>query len=383
MAEPRVCRESDPSEPVAREVRREAGAAALSTAFLVVVFAATASAAPGPAPGLAGVTERLGALTVPFEANRGQFAPAVAYAALTFYGSTYVTREGELVHAFAAPRKAGPARADARLASAEGTPAGSGWSLVERFVGGGSLAPRGEASSPTRVSRFHGADPTRWRRDIATYRRVALGRPWPGIGVDVEAHGASVEKTFTVAPGADPRTIEVRVEGSLGLHLDGHGALVAETGNGPVRFAAPRAYQVIDGERRSLAVRYLLHGTDAYSFLVGPHDAGLPLTIDPLLQATYVGGSDFVSPLLALAIDGSGNVIVEGLTGSTDFPGTTGGAQETFGGGFDDGFVARLTPDLGLAVAMSEVPALEAPGLLALCGLLALAGALLVRRLSA
>jgi hypothetical protein len=39
-------------------------------------------------------------------------------------------------------------------------------------------------------------------------------------------------------------------------------------------------------------------------------------------------------------------VYITGFTGSTDFPGTTGGAQETYGGGFDDAFVERLTSDL-------------------------------------
>ena len=39
-------------------------------------------------------------------------------------------------------------------------------------------------------------------------------------------------------------------------------------------------------------------------------------------------------------------VIVAGRTASTNLPGTSGGPQPTFGGGSQDAFVSRITPDL-------------------------------------
>jgi hypothetical protein len=67
------------------------------------------------------------------------------------------------------------------------------------------------------------------------------------------------------------------------------------------------------------------------------------LTSNP--QSTYLGGglADWAN---ALAIHPTtGEVYVAGLTKSTDFPHTAGGAQESYGG-FSDAFVARLTGDL-------------------------------------
>jgi hypothetical protein len=64
-----------------------------------------------------------------------------------------------------------------------------------------------------------------------------------------------------------------------------------------------------------------------------------------LIQSTYLGGSrdDYA---YALAIHPTtGEVYVAGETNSPDFPGTSGGAQPTFGGSFD-AFVVRLRPDL-------------------------------------
>ncbi len=45
-------------------------------------------------------------------------------------------------------------------------------------------------------------------------------------------------------------------------------------------------------------------------------------------------------------IDSSGDVYVVGRTDSTDFPGTAGGAQPSYGGGTQDLFVAKLNSTL-------------------------------------
>ena len=69
-------------------------------------------------------------------------------------------------------------------------------------------------------------------------------------------------------------------------------------------------------------------------------NAGLTM----LGQATYLGTSVDIAHALAIH-PMSGEVYVAGYTNSTNFPGTTGGAQPAYGGG-GDAFVARLTSDL-------------------------------------
>jgi hypothetical protein len=72
--------------------------------------------------------------------------------------------------------------------------------------------------------------------------------------------------------------------------------------------------------------------------------------IDPILQSTYLGGSNNES-VWALAIHPTtGEVYVAGYTQSANFPNTSGGAQSSFGGGSVDfpydAFVARLNSTL-------------------------------------
>src|SRR5262245_34192959 len=280
------------------------------------------------------VAERLRGLAVPFVANAGQSDPRVAYSASTFSGTVFVTKEGELVYALPAPghRDAAGLRGPA-----------TGWTLTESFVDGRST-PVGAHSAATHVSVFAGNDPARWQRDVASYADVDLGPVWPGISVALAAHGKQVEKVFTVEPGAAPDAIRVRVAGAESLAVADDGALVAHTGVGDVRLTPPVAYQEIAGTRRTVPAAYEIAG-DEYGFRVRDYDPTRPVVIDPLLQATFLGGSAD-DDAFALAIESTtGDVYVAGVTASINFPGTSGGAQRLFGG-VADAFVARLNASL-------------------------------------
>jgi hypothetical protein len=62
-----------------------------------------------------------------------------------------------------------------------------------------------------------------------------------------------------------------------------------------------------------------------------------------LAYSTYLGGTKDDSGN-AIAVDASGNVYIAGGTGSNDFPVTSNAAQAAYGGGNDDGFVAKIDP---------------------------------------
>jgi len=74
--------------------------------------------------------------------------------------------------------------------------------------------------------------------------------------------------------------------------------------------------------------------------------ARLSPDLRPLHQSTYLGGSG-EDRAYALAIHPTtGEVYVAGLTLSNNFPNTSGGAQESYGGGSRDAFVAKLNSSL-------------------------------------
>lgn len=63
------------------------------------------------------------------------------------------------------------------------------------------------------------------------------------------------------------------------------------------------------------------------------------------MQSTYLGGSGWDEDLAIAIYPTTGDVYVAGRTSSTNFPGTTGGAQPSNKGG-SDAFVAKLNPNL-------------------------------------
>jgi hypothetical protein len=289
-----------------------------ATSALRIVVAAlvelTAFAAQAEAP-----PSSMARISVPFVAAGSCDDPHIAYAAAVRDGTLFVTRDGMLVYGLR-----------------------DGGRLTETLPGA-RLSPRGAVRSATRVSRFLGNDSACWQRDAAAFERVSLGEAWPGVTVELAAHGGDVEKLFTVAPGADVRRIAVRLRGARHLTLSADGGLVADTGRGNVRFTAPRAWQDIAGERRLVRVGYTLAG-DRYGFTLGSYERDHPVVIDPILQATYLGGSGG-DIAYAVAVDATGSVFVAGSTASQNFPGTAGGARPSAGGG-GDAFVAKLDSTL-------------------------------------
>ena len=279
------------------------------------------------------LTRSLTSIHIPFVSADSR-DPRVSFYASTFAGTVFVTRDGKIVYAL--PASKGEEK--------------KGWTLTEALVGGKAV-PRGDGMTPTRVSSFIGNDPSRWRTDQPTYDAVALGEVWPGVDVRLRAYGRTTEKLFTVNPGAKTSRIRMQVSGARELKVTGDGTLVATTGLGDLTFSRPVAYQEIAGARREIEVAYDVRG-DRYGFRLGSHDSTLPVVIDPLLQATYLGGNAG-DVAFALAIHPtSGDVYVAGSTTSTNFPGTAGGAPPRIGSGQgigslpSDAFVARFNAEL-------------------------------------
>ncbi len=260
---------------------------------------------------------QLAGLQLPFIANQGQVDKRVAYYASTFAGTVFVNRDGALVYVLPAksPHESLPEAGEHETANAPG-----GWSLTETFVNGNAHPVAGAAASAN-VSYFMGADPQHWRPHVPSHTTISLGEVWPGITVQVEAHGRNVEKLFSLAPGVDTSAIRIRVAGANPLVVNAEGALVLGTGLGEVTLTAPIAWQEKNSARIPVAVTYAVQANE-YGFTLGSHDPDLPVAIDPLLQSTYLGGSGFNEHGYAITIHPTtSEVYITGRTGSTNFPG--------------------------------------------------------------
>jgi hypothetical protein len=338
-----------------RRCAARSGAIALAAALLLVVcallvqpYGARAASEPAPMPKEALHHAGLRAAH-PFVANGGQWDARAAFGLPTFAGALFVTRDGELIYSLPAP-DAGPDRAD-RAASARHAPV-PGWVLVERFVDAiGRVRMRTPQSGEPAAARVQFVSTaTGGSRALDTYETLVMPATFDGIDVTLRARGDNVEKIFTVRPYADPTAIRVRLDGATGVALAADGALVVKTGHGDVTFTAPVAFQYdAIGTRHAVEVAYALDVERAtYGFRLGSYDRGRPLVIDPLLKSTYAGASGSNAARAVAVHPATGDVYIAGATtvGTASFPGTTGGAQPSYGGGSGDAYIARYNATL-------------------------------------
>ncbi|MCL5742524.1 MAG: SBBP repeat-containing protein, partial [Acidobacteria bacterium] len=170
---------------------------------------------------------------------------------------------------------------------------------------------------PGTTNYIHGNDPRRWHTGLLTFAKVRYRQIYPGIDLIYYGNQDRLEYDFVVAPGADPKAIQLGFRGTVGVKLDAEGGLVLEAGAGQLRFEKPYVYQEVRGRRRSIEARYVLLANQRAGFSLADYDRSLPLVIDPVLvySGTLAAGNG-----RGIAIDYTGSAYITGFTSSLNFP---------------------------------------------------------------
>ncbi len=167
---------------------------------------------------------------------------------------------------------------------------------------------------------FVGKDQSKWRKNVANYGRVKYDSIYPGIDLIYYGNQQQLEYDYLVAPGADPNSIRLGIEGVRKLRIDRNGDLRLETKYGAIYQHKPVIYQQINGSRREIAGSFSLRGNQV-SFKLGDYDHSQELVIDPSLAfSTYLGGSGGDNGKAITITTATGLTIVAGSTASANFP---------------------------------------------------------------
>jgi len=218
---------------------------------------------------------------------------------------------------------------------------GSGGNVIRMSFtdGRGSQRVVGEGAVATRLNYYRGRVPSGWHAGVASLAQVRYSEVYSGIDALFHTGNGKVEYDFVVRPDADPSAIQLAFKGAQGLRLGADGELVLQTTAGSLIQGAPVAYQLQDGERRNVPVRYRLGEDQRVGFALGAYDPGRTLVIDPDVDyATYLGGDAAADIAFTVVVDANGYIYLAGSTYSDDFPAIDG---TTFGGEID-AFVAKL-----------------------------------------
>ncbi len=301
--------------------------------FGLLVCAASVLAAAGgasrPDAALSQAKAALARLPLRFEANRGQWDPAVRYAARANGYALLLTAGGPVVSFPGAGRVAinllNSNRA-ARIEPLDQLPA-----HTDYFVG----------------SREH------WHTGIPNYSRVRYGAVYPGIDVVYYGNPSRLEYDFVLQPGADPRAIRLKFRGAGHVRITAEGDLAFQSAGTRMVQEKPVIYQE-DGRtaaRRQVQGRYVLMARNVVGIRLEQYDRTQPLVIDPVLvYSTFMGGSG-ADQITAAQLDPSGHLYVAGSTVTSPFVATTDYYQSANAGGIDI-FVAIIdtTPGNGFPI---------------------------------
>jgi len=216
-------------------------------------------------------------------------------------------------------------------------------SINARFIGANKVRPVGIERSESFFNYYRGPK-EQWQSNVPSFYSVVYRNFYNGIDLRMTGRCTAIKFEFIVAPGADWRQITMHYEGIAELSLCDDRSLVVDPGTGwaPIVDQAPIIYQEINGRCLEIPGRFVLVDKMTCAFkITGDYDTERELVIDPELDwSSYLGGSDSDYGW-GIAVDGSGNIMV---TGWTESSGWVSGGFDTTLTGYEDAFVAKLSP---------------------------------------
>lgn len=195
---------------------------------------------------------------------------------------------------------------------------------------------------PGVINYVSGADPSDWITGVPTFGKVKYSAVYPGVDVVYYGNQRQLEYDFVVAPGADPNPVRIAFSGLNPPTIDAEGNLRLTGDGDEVIVRKPVAFQeTADGRRSLVDARFVIDKASAVGIALGSYDRSRALIIDPVVTySTYLGGNGDDDPR-SMALDAAGNIIVVGMTTSSNFPMIGGVGSDQ---GVRDGFVTKLTP---------------------------------------
>ena len=248
--------------------------------------------------------------------------------ALAFEPVANQTGRGELYSAKGHGYAVGLRRDGAVVSFSNGDGGAASQAISLAFAGSNPRTEMTPKSLQEGVSNYiPSSDPKTWRQGVPRWGRVDYAQLYPGVDASFYGNNQLLEYDLRLGAHADPRQIEMTVEGALGARLDNDGNLalrVAQGVGGEVRLLKPVAYQLsAAGERIPVSSEYTLAAAQdgkswRVSFALGAYDASHELIIDPVLSyglvAAYV---DYT--VGGIAVDSAGNSYETGQNQSRGF----------------------------------------------------------------
>ncbi len=193
---------------------------------------------------------------------------------------------------------------------------------------------------------FKGNDKKKWVKNISGFDSIIYKNLYRGI--DLKIYGTrdgKIEYDWILSPMAKLNDIRIKIDGLKDTSTVKNGVLSLKHILGVYRHKVLSAYQIIKGKKKIIKAGFYNINKNIYGISVEKYNKNHSLIIDPVIEqkySTYLGGNEFDS-IKSIAVDSSGYVYVTGITGSSNFPTTSGVYDTSRGDGEYDIFVSKFS----------------------------------------
>lgn len=255
--------------------------------------------------------------TIWFQENRGQLPSEVLYSFRTSFGAMFVFNDHLQLSGIKATDIFKTADS---IYSDQGALRQETHTVNISFKGGNSafqVVPMNELV--TKVNYFKGNDPSKWATNISSYGELLLKEVYPGIDLRLysDANG-TIEFDWILASAADFAKIKMVVDGQDDIVITENGNFSLKLRMANLDFKLPESYQIIDGIKHPVSVKYYKSAPNELSFTTfGIINPKAPLVIDPtVLWGNYFDENDnnFDAYSYAVEVDSCGNTYVASTT---------------------------------------------------------------------
>lgn len=175
-------------------------------------------------------------------------------------------------------------------------------------------------------------NPETWVSRLYGYQTLVVKDIYPKVDLELLGKNDGLKYNFIVHPGGNPASIKMAYSGADDLNLE-NGELVIQTSLGKLKESAPEAWQISNGKKKTVSVKWQLEGNQVgFSFAEG-YDPNLLLYIDPEVIFSTYSGSNADNFGYTATFDQQGNAYSGGTAFGPQFPATTGAFETTFQGG--------------------------------------------------
>ncbi len=207
-----------------------------------------------------------------------------------------------------------------------------------KFSGSNKLNKVELGISESKRNYFIGNNQNKWIYGVKEFSEISIKNVYNGIDTKLYFDEGNPRYDFIINQNADPSQISISLNGQDDYYVNQQNEIILKTSLGEIKHSKLLSYQNINNNITTVKSKFMINN-GFIKFDVGDYDKSKPLVIDPIVVASYLGGSSIDEAKSVKSI-GDTSYVIAGWTESADLVSIVGSYQSQYGLN-RDAFVAK------------------------------------------